>query len=232
MGSSNSISSTQLSPEAFAQRKGQSTYVITPPVQKRGYQKPFPLPWPLAQQIRNYIEDDEFGRAALMKKYGRTEEEVDYQIFLSVTNGMPLKTTSWVTIFADAFSAIGAPKGAGGHAIRRGSADRRGEETVASLQESGLPVTEDAVVTELKEYLGHSSSAAQAAYRRVTRRRRKSTLVEKMAEEIEERKVKGDELRTALAKEKSRADDLERQLAEAQKRKSSSRRTTKERKAT
>ena len=218
-GSANSMLVTQFSDEAVAQRKNQPTYVVTPPVQKYGYQKPFPMPWELALQIKNYIEDDVYGRAALMHRFGRSEADVDHRLFLSSRDGMPIETNSWVAIFSDAFAEIGAPKGSGGHSIRRGAADRRSEEFIASLQEAGLPVTQDAVVIEVMEYLGHASSAAQAAYRRVIRRRRKQTFVDGMAAEIERRKLEADKLRAALLKEQSLVAELQRSLSAAQTRK-------------
>lgn len=229
IGSANSILVTQFSEEAVAQRKNQSTYVVTPPIQKFGYQKPFPMPWELALQIKSYVEDETFGRAALMRKFKHSEVDVAYRLFLSTRDGKPLATGSWVDIFSDAFTEVGAPKGSGGHSIRRGAADRRSEETIASLQEAGLPVTPEAVVIEVMEFLGHASSAAQAAYRRVTRRRRKKTFADVMAAEIEQRKLQGDELRAALLKERSRVVELQRLLTVAQKSKPP-RRTKREKK--
>jgi hypothetical protein len=188
--------------EKGGEKPPRATFLVSPSRQKFGYRLAFEMPWELAMAVRNFIDDEQFGRAATLSRIGINETIARHRLFISSTDGVPLRTARWSEIFSEAFRAVGgiSHKGAAGHSIRRGSGDRKAGEEVAYLQEMNLPVTIEAVSKEVAEFLGQSSLRSQRFYRRAIRRLRRGTLVDRISRENEQLKLGQDKLRKAIAK--------------------------------
>lgn len=209
IGSANSLECEQFSPEAFERSANHTNFLIAPRHQKRGQSKQFEMPWALANRVREYINDEFSGRAAIMSRLrSRKQTTTSSRLFLSVKSGSGIVTSSWSTIFSDAFKRLSAPKGAAAHALRRGAGQSRADQIIEALHEAGQPVTEAAVTPELMQYLGHSSKQSQASYFRAQRRRRGRSRVEKLAEAAEQHALENDSLKAEIARLKAENESL------------------------
>jgi integrase len=186
-------------------------FLVTPHKQKFGYARMFEVPWELAAAIRHFIDDADFGRRATLSRLDIDEATAKGRLFVSMRTGAPLSTATWSTIFGEAFKAVGAPKGAGAHAVRRGAGDRRANEVHAYLTEAKLPVTMETVSAEVAEFLGQTSLSSQQYYRRAIRRLRRNTVVDRLARENEQLQLAQDKMRAVIAMlvEKVRQQDEE-----------------------
>lgn len=161
--SSNSLLVEQFNDELTADRTA-DVYAITPPKQKNESGFQLSMPWPLVDRIREYIRDT---RPELLRMAKANERTTQGRVFISARDGKPLTDKSFGDIMSDAFKAIGAPKGAGGHSVRRYRAVVQCKIVIARMQADGLPPDRETVVRELMDLLGHSTEDAGRAYDKV-----------------------------------------------------------------
>lgn len=212
VASANSLTCSQFSKRALDSLNARDFFEVKPIRQKNGAHRTFEIPWALARSIAAYIDDDRTGRESIVKKLAKDGKTVSTDaIFISVRDGAKLTSNYWSTILGDAFKKIGIRKGAAAHALRRGKAQRRAEELIEALVESGVAVTEELVTPELMQLLGHGTKQAQASYMRALRRRRGVTQVDKLAVALENRTLEADRLKAEGAAIKA---ELERVKAE------------------
>jgi hypothetical protein len=179
---------------------------------KNSARRTFEISWALARNIAAYINDDKTGRAFIVTELATDGIKVSTDnIFLSTRDGTELTSNYWSTIFGDAFKRIGVRKGAAAHAFRRGTAQRRAEELIEALIESGVAVTQETITPELMQLLGHGSKQAQASYMRAMRRRRGKTKVDQLSAALEARTLEIERLKAEAA---AREAELERVKAE------------------
>lgn len=183
--SANSLTTELFSTKAIDSqfRGGKDHFLVTPPKQKNYHQFSFPVPWELAFRIRDYIEDSKTGRAAIQGFSGKKERITGNHMFLS-RRGLALTDRSLSQLFGKAFRAIGAPKGAGYHALRRGMLDGYADRSLEARHLAGASVAKDDVLQDLKDVAGHVSGNSYQAYVRASRRRKHLTVVEKQQMEI------------------------------------------------
>lgn len=209
IGSANSLTCDQFSDEQFKRWDGHTNFGVIPPVQKFGAFRTFEMPWALANRIREYIHDGATGRKSIADHVEtRSGTVTTDHIFISVKDGCAMATNAWSGIFGDAFRRIGTPKGTAAHALRRGAGERRANQLIDALTESGLPVTEECVTAELMQFLGHSTKQAQASYFRALRRRRSHSQVDALATALEARTLEGDRLRAEFEKARLEMESL------------------------
>jgi len=136
---------------------------IRPSNQKGGMEYSFFVPFDLAMEVNRYIKD---GRNKILAHLGIDERVAKHRLFISVTTGAPLTEGTLSDEIGVAFRAIGAPKGAGPHSIRRKfylDANRR---EITRRMQIGLPVGAEEVALTLSQKMGHSSPTSQSAYRK------------------------------------------------------------------
>jgi integrase len=208
ISSANSITCHQFSKEEFERQRNRNKFTVTPPRQKNGANRPYEIPWALANRIRKYIDDDSTGRKAIVEKVGANCQVETDNVFPSTDRGKALPSKEWSSIFGKIFKKIDAPKGTGAHALRRGAGQRHAERLIESLFESGLPVTAETVTTELMQFLGHSTREAQAAYLMGLRRRYGRSQIDQLASSLESKKLENDELKAELARVKAENEAL------------------------
>ena len=216
IGSANSLLVSQFSDEAFEKYASHDHFMVCPPGQKRGYTKTFEMPWELAHRIKRYIEDDEAGRASILKKLEVDERVAKGRIFLSQREGKPLTTSAWLRIFGDAYRELGVDKGAGTHSIRRYGAEKAAAEYLDYLHANNIPATKEIVIAHLMETLGHTSDESYAAYIRVVRLRRSRSAVATLDKQLKKATLKNDELLKRIATTEQANQDLQRLVAELQ----------------
>lgn len=161
--SNNSLLVTQFTDE-LTQDRTADVYAITPQKQKNEAGFQLSMDWTLVDRIREYIRDD---RPELLRLAKADEGVTKGRVFVSARDGRPLTDRSFGVIMSDAFRAIGAPKGAGGHSLRRYRAVVQCKIIIARMRADGLPPDRQTVVRELMDLLGHSTEDAGRAYDRV-----------------------------------------------------------------
>lgn len=164
-GSVRSLRTHQFDIETIAEaiRKGHATYPVTPEDQKGGKSDEYEIPIPLACRIATFVQKS---RSGLLNCRHKSEAVGDEYLFISYTTCKPLGKTEISRIIAQAFSAIGAPMGAGAHSIRRQFGKEKATEILQVRQRIGASMSPEDVVQDLMHYLGHSHTAAQEAYTR------------------------------------------------------------------
>ena len=209
ISSANSITCDQFSKEELQRQSNHPKFTVTPPKQKNGANRPYEIPWALANRIRSYIDDATTGRKGIENKVFKSNGKVDTDnVFLSTNKGKALPSQEWSSIFGEKLKKIKAPKGAAAHSLRRGAGQRHAERLIASLTEAGLPVTAETVTTELMQFLGHSSREAQAAYLMGLRRRYGKSQVDQLTTSLESKNIEIDELKSELARIKAENEAL------------------------
>lgn len=175
IGSINSLVTQDFAEALIAEAvaAGDAGLLVRPEKQKFGYSKPFEVPWPLVYRICDYIKQD---RKEIMQRNGVTEREALHRVFLSTTDGLPIRDASLVKNFSDAFHAIGVQKGAGSQSLRRKFAEGALREELEYRIRAGLSTAREDVLPAVAESLGHNSIVAQAAYIRVTRSMRRISI--------------------------------------------------------
>ncbi|MDC8786317.1 hypothetical protein [Roseateles koreensis] len=150
-----------------AMNAGDESFPVQPDSQKFSRVNFFGIPWPLAHRIKAYIDDPLYGPKAILKRLGLKPNFADGRIFLSSTTGHPLKGKTLSTIFSTVFRQIGAPKGAGYHALRRGTADEAMRIEIQSRIRDGRSTAHEDVVAAVSQRFGWASSLAYKTYMRV-----------------------------------------------------------------
>jgi hypothetical protein len=212
IGSANSLLTTQFSSVALERQRGQETFSVIPPDQKGGKSYPFAMEWPLAESIHNYINNDVDGRKSVLSAFSIGENIAKHRVFLSVRSGKPLSTATWVRIISSGFRDVGAPKGAGAHAVRRGGSADAVMNEVAYRQAEKLEVSEDAVAGVMQQRLGHSRRESQRSYRRVERTLRRKSRIGQLEIELLNTRQTISDLREELASAKRQSDVLARRI--------------------
>ena len=164
--SANSLLVDQFSDKATEDRS-EEVYRIIPQKQKREAGLQLSMDWALVDRIREFIRDD---RPALLEATGATEGETQGRVFFSSHpgsyGGKPLSDRAFGEILSDGFRAIGSPKGAGGHSLRRYRAVLQCKLVIARIRAEGRPMTRDEVVREVMDLLGHTAEESGRAYDR------------------------------------------------------------------
>lgn len=162
----NSLTVDQFSEDALRPQRGNPFCLLSPAKQKFDYEKSFAVSWVLIDRIVEYIK---FNRQQMLLASGASERDTERRLFIS-EKGRPLTDDSYGEIIADAFRAIGAPKGSGGHSLRRYRTAEEVKSVVAAQKARGLPTDRDTVTHRVMELLGHNSEEAQRAYDHVESR--------------------------------------------------------------
>lgn len=162
-GSVKSLSIDSFSAEAVARAEREGSAFVTPALQKRGYENAFEVRAIDMYRMHQYIIG---GRRLLMEKNGWTEDHCDRALFIDTVSGKRLARKSITEIFSRAFTAIGAPKGAGIHSLRRKCTDDTTDLEVEARKREGRTLDPVNIAIVLKRKLGHSSLQAQEAYAR------------------------------------------------------------------
>lgn len=160
----NALTVDQFTEKALRHKRSKAFCLLCPPKQKFGYEKDFAVDWLLIDRIVEYIEN---GRRHLLEQAGGDESLTQGRLFIGA-KGEPLTDSTYGEIFTTAFKAIGAPKGAGGHSIRRYRTVEEVKSEISRRKVSGLPIDRDTIVRIVMELLGHNSEEAGRAYDRVT----------------------------------------------------------------
>ena len=159
-GSVNSLTVDLFSEDALSSQRGMPFCRIAPPKQKGSYEKYFSVDWILIHRIIEYINN---GRQTLMDRAGSNEEKSCGHLFIGL-HGKPLTDGHYGDIFSDAFKAIGAPKGAGAHSIRRYRTVEEVKSEITRRKNSKLPISRELVALSVKDLLGHASEESGRAY--------------------------------------------------------------------
>ena len=208
----NSLLLGQFSDEACKRYAKNDCFAVGPPRQKLGRQHTFDMPWELAEHIRTYIGGS---RKELLKSLGVTEDIAHERVFVSVRTGAPLTDRSCTEIFSTAFKAVGAPKGAGAHALRRYKSQLTAEEEIRFRLENKLSVAKEDVEKVVMETLGHGSREAQRAYHRAVGRRKKTSPEVVLRARVDASALEKDRLRGELRLVQDRVHELENSLKAA-----------------
>ncbi|MGF6923100.1 hypothetical protein [Paraburkholderia sp. 40] len=182
----NSLTVKQFSADIIGQAvsSGETHIPITPPDQKFGYQRAFPVPINLALAIQRYIREE---RSELLKKHGLKEDTTEIhqgRLFLSVNTGLPLTHSAVSEIFRAAFRAIGSDIGANTHSFRRKFAESTWAEEIEYRQREGFSLAYEDVAMAVADILGHASIVSQDAYHRVLSRMRKVSVEQVLKNKI------------------------------------------------
>lgn len=134
---------------------------VQPPEQKYGYQFEFEVPLALALRINRHIKSD---RANLLACKKLNEDTAKHHLFVSSTTGKPLAVNSITEIFSRAFTAIGAPQGAGVHSFRRSFTTNEIRFQIDSRKRKNLSTAPEDVMLPVQRALGHKSPLSQQSY--------------------------------------------------------------------
>ncbi|MDP3210958.1 AAA family ATPase [Methylotenera sp.] len=134
---------------------------VQPPEQKYGYLFEFEVPLALALRINRYIKND---RANLLASKKLNEDTAKHHLFVSSTTGKPLAANSITEIFSRAFTAIGAPQGAGVHSFRRSFTTNEIRFQIDSRKRKNLSTSPEDVMLPVQRALGHKSPLSQQTY--------------------------------------------------------------------
>lgn len=162
----NSLSVDAFSDSALAKQRDNGFCLIRPPKQKNQNDKAFSLDWVVVDRIVEYIKTS---RQQIIDTAGVGEQFARGRLLIS-EQGHPLEDATYGEIMADAFKAIGAPKGSGGHSLRRYRTVEEVRSQIASRQVRGLPIDRETITRAVMDLLGHSTEEAQSAYDHVQAR--------------------------------------------------------------
>jgi hypothetical protein len=178
----NGLKIDQFSDDAInnAERAGEDLRVV-PARQKFGYRNTFDVPLALACHINRYIKTS---RAELLHQNGWNESIAKRRLFVSATTGAPLSDGSVSQIFGEAFRAIGAPKGAGLHSVRRGYGTLQAELELEVRKRERLSTAPEDVMLAVARRLGHQSIESQEPYVRAVLTVSRDSLEERQRREI------------------------------------------------
>lgn len=164
-----------------AMQTGKDKFSIVPSKQKGGYDNVYDIPLPLAIRINIFIREN---RDVLLRDRGKDEDDAQDHLFIAYTTCRPLGEHRISRIIGNAFTALGAPKGSGPHSIRRKCGKEKATEFVQIRRREGRSTNPEDIVEDLKPVLGHSSSAAQAAYTHGKRDMYNMSVEHKLRDEI------------------------------------------------
>lgn len=162
----NSLNVDAFSNSALAKQRDNGFCLIRPPKQKNENDKAFSVDWVVVDRIVEYIKTS---RQQIIDAAGVGEKFARGRLFIG-EDGHPLKDATYGEIMADAFKAIGAPKGSGGHSLRRYRTVEEVRSQIASRQVRGLPIDRETITRAVMDLLGHTTEEAQTAYDHVQAR--------------------------------------------------------------
>lgn len=192
----NSLTTEQFSKAALERKRTNAFCLISPPKQKFSYDKDFAVDWLLVDRIVEYINN---GRKHLLERAGATEAETGGRLFIS-NRGSPLSDDTYGEIFTDAFRAIGAPKGAGGHSIRRYRTVEEVKAETSRRRLLQLPPDKDSVVAVVMELLGHNSAESGRAYDLVMQRVNFESRESELLRRLNRAEIERDRMKAQLAR--------------------------------
>lgn len=192
----NSLTIDMFSSRALQRKRMQPFCLLSPPKQKFGYEKEFSVEWTLIDRIVEYISH---GRTQLVKEAGASEIDTEGRLFVGI-KGKPLTDRTYGEIFSMAFQAIHAPKGSGGHSIRRYRTVEEVKAEISRRRTMGLNLTRELVVRPVMDLLGHNSEEAGRAYDRVTERLRFESYEADLSRRAIKAELEADHLRARLDK--------------------------------
>jgi hypothetical protein len=187
--SANSLKAVQFSDDAINQsvENNMSAHSVQPAKQKFSGLDYFEVPFALAWEINRYIKSIHGDKIFEVAKHKKSLAKLP--IFLSTTSNKAMSDKSWTSIFSKAFRAVGAPKGAGCHSIRRKFAEDWFRRAIQNCIDQGLPVSYSDIVAGLAKVLGHQSKLSQEAYRRANSMTRVNTPLDALSEQNQELSV-------------------------------------------
>lgn len=183
-GSVNSLTVSQFSQEKIklSIRNDRPFLEVVPELQKLQREMAFGVPYSLALKVSRYIEDE---RAKVLARLGQSVDAgAPQHVFLSLTTGKPLDDKSLSEIFGTAFHAIGAPKGAGIHSVRRKFAEEAADAETQRRIKEGLSTAQEDITMAIAAKLGQTSALSQNAYRRVTNRPKLDSIEVRQRDEL------------------------------------------------
>lgn len=189
----NSLNIDSFSSDVVSRAERDGSALITPALQKRGYENAFEVRAIDVRRMHQYIIG---GRRQLMEKNGWTEAHCERALFIDTITGKRLARKSITEIFSRAFTAIGAPKGAGIHALRRKCTDDTTDLEVEARKREGRTIDPVNVAIVLKRKLGHSSLQSQEAYARAMVRTTYKSFERRQQDRIRELEAEITRLRT------------------------------------
>jgi hypothetical protein len=99
-----------------------------------------------------------------MAQKGWTEKRCENRIFLNTVEGRPLSSKGITQIFSRALAAIGAPKGAGMHSLRRKFTDDETDIEIAVRTRENRSTDPINIAFAMSRKLGQSTLEAQESY--------------------------------------------------------------------
>lgn len=216
-GSAASLTIGQFSDKAIDKsiRAELNAHAVQPAKQKFSRREFFDVPYALAWEISRFIKslygENIFSRAE------RKKSLAVLPVFVSTTSKGALCAKSWTDIFTEAFQAIGAPKGAGAHSLRRKFAEDWFRKEVQRYIDDGLPISYSDIVAGLARVLGHDSKLSQEAYRRASSLSRTSSPLDTLTEQNRELSVRAIGLTAKLTQKDNEITRLKALLAQKDK---------------
>lgn len=161
---------------------GLPAFSVVPIVQKNRRAHSFKMEYPFAWEINRFIKS--YYGTDVAEKSGYDIDVASLPLFSSVNTRLPIKNATFSDIFEAAFRAIGAPRGANTHSIRRKFAEETAEEEFTRRRRLGLSIAKEDVAEAIAEKLGHDSKLSQEAYLRVSKRPKQGTVEERQGDTI------------------------------------------------
>lgn len=190
----NSLTIDMFTEAALRRKRAQPFCLLSPPKQKLGYEKDFSVEWVLVDRIVEYIDN---GRRHLIEQAGGSESATRGRLFIGI-GGKPLTNDTYGEIFSSAFQAIGAPKGSGGHSVRRYRTVEEVKAEISRRKTMGLNLTRELVIRPVMDLLGHNSEEAGRAYDRVSERLRFDSFEAELSKRAIQAELEADSLRARL----------------------------------
>lgn len=187
--SANSLKAVQFSDDAINQsvENNMSSHSVQPAKQKFSGLDYFEVPFALAWEINRYIKSIHGENIFEVARHKKSLAKLP--IFRSTTSNKAMSDKSWTSIFSKVFRAVGAPKGAGCHSVRRKYAEDWFRRAIQNCIDLGLPFAYSDIVASLAKALGHQSKLSQEAYRRAASMTRVNTPLDVLAEQNQELQV-------------------------------------------
>ncbi|MGO4479933.1 hypothetical protein AB4Z32_27215 [Massilia sp. 2TAF26] len=201
-GSINSLVASQFTDAAIerSMKSELKAHAIRPKKQKLARNYYFEIPYALAWEVNRFLRN-QYGDA--MQNAAECQMNLDEMpVFISQTTGKQMTSKAWSGIFTEAFQAIGAPKGAGIHSIRRKFAEEWFRGRVQEFRDDGKPTDYQAVVAGLARVLGQDSKLSQEAYRRASAMSRGASPTDVLTEQNYELAAKNMQLTAQLEEQR------------------------------